>query len=541
MELTQTTNKQYLVGAYERLSREDSKLEESSSIKSQRMIIESFAKFNHLPIIKHYSDDGFTGSNFERPGFEELKKDIEEGSINCVIVKDLSRLGRDLYLTGDYIESYFLEHQVRFIAINDGYDSMMEDSLLGMRLSLNDMYLRDFSKKIRSSLDMKRKNGEYIATYPKYGYLKDSKNPKHLIIDRVTSPIIKQMYEWALNGDGSVIIAHRLTEMKIPIPSVYKKQKSEHFNELLNTDTGIWRSQTVRDILSSEIYLGHMVQGKYKKLSYNSKSLKKTDKSDWFIVENTHEAIIDQETFDKVQEILKSKSKKYSAGNKRKYLFQGLIHCKECGSRLNIYSDKENRNHIQCNNFSRYGKFNICYSHYLSYDKLERNLLAFLCEIGKGFLETYDINSLKDKTQNVNPSNISKLTLKKNTISKKIEHQHELIEILYEQRLLDEITVKEYQKKSKICNETIKDLENELETIEMELQIIQSNQLQLPKNNLTHLIVEFLSFEKPTHELISQLIDKIVIDKDKNVEVFFKVNITEYITLEKKNGDELYV
>ena len=150
MNLSKSNYSNYLVGAYERLSKEDDRRDESSSIESQKMIIESFARFNDLKIIRHYSDDGFTGSNFNRPGFEQLKKDIEEGLINCVIVKDLSRLGRELYETGSYIEEYFLSKQVRFIAINDGYDSNVGDSMLGIRLSVNDLYLRDTSKLYRN-------------------------------------------------------------------------------------------------------------------------------------------------------------------------------------------------------------------------------------------------------------------------------------------------------------------------------------------------------------------------------------------------------
>ena len=187
-------NHVYKVAAYERLSKEDDRKEESSSIENQRMIIESFAKFNKFNIIKHYSDDGFTGSNFNRPGFEALKKDIESKKINCVIVKDLSRLGRELYLTGSYIEEYFISKNVRFIAINDGYDSLVGDSMLGIRLSVNDMYLRDTSKKIRSSFDVRRKNGDYIGSYAKYGYMKDPNNPKHLIIDPNTAPIVQNLY-----------------------------------------------------------------------------------------------------------------------------------------------------------------------------------------------------------------------------------------------------------------------------------------------------------------------------------------------------------
>src|SRR5690625_4529702 len=169
--------RKYKCGRYLRLSKEDElKKDESSSIASQRMIIESFAKFQGLEVIKEYIDDGFSGGNFDRPGFKKMIKDIENGVINCVITKDLSRLGRELYQTGRYIEEYFIDNNIRYIAINDGYDSLLGDNMLSMRLTFNDFTLRDVSKKVKSSLTAKQKNGEYIGTYPKYGYLKDPVN-----------------------------------------------------------------------------------------------------------------------------------------------------------------------------------------------------------------------------------------------------------------------------------------------------------------------------------------------------------------------------
>lgn len=163
---------QYLCAGYDRLSDADNKNDESSSIQSQKMIIDSFAKFNNLNIVKHYIDDGYSGGNFDRPEFQEMIKDIENGKINCVITKDLSRLGREMYKTGKYIEEYFLEHGVRYIAINDSYDSNIGDSMLGIRLSVNDLYLRDVSKKVKTSLRAKQNRGDYIGSFPLYGYKK---------------------------------------------------------------------------------------------------------------------------------------------------------------------------------------------------------------------------------------------------------------------------------------------------------------------------------------------------------------------------------
>ena len=218
-------NSVYKCGEYRRLSREDRfTKDESESIKNQGLLINSFAEHNGFNIVKTYIDDGFSGGNFDRPGFEELIKDIEKGKIDCVITKDLSRLGRELYGTGKYVEEYFREKKVRYIAINDSYDSIIGDSMLGVRLSVNDLYLRDVSKKVRSSLKIKQEKGDYIGSYAKYGYMKDPKNHNHLIVDPESSKIVKLIYSWYLEGLSIKRICDNLTDKKIPIPIVYKKE-----------------------------------------------------------------------------------------------------------------------------------------------------------------------------------------------------------------------------------------------------------------------------------------------------------------------------
>src|SRR5574344_51230 len=191
---------QYLCGGYDRLSDADNKVDESSSIQSQKMIIDAFAKFNNFNIIKHYVDDGYSGGNFERPAFKEMIRDIELGKINCVITKDLSRLGREMYKTGRYIEEYFLEKGVRYIAINDSFDSNIGDSMLGIRLGVNDLYLRDVSKKVRTSFRAKQNKGDYIGSLPLYGYIKDPNDKHKLIIDDNVAPNIELIYDLAFDG-----------------------------------------------------------------------------------------------------------------------------------------------------------------------------------------------------------------------------------------------------------------------------------------------------------------------------------------------------
>lgn len=533
-------NHMYKVAAYERLSKEDDRKEESSSIESQRMIIESFAKFNKFKIVKHYSDDGFTGSNFNRPGFESLKRDIEAKKIDCVIVKDLSRLGRELYLTGSYIEEYFISKNVRFIAINDGYDSLIGDSMLGIRLSVNDMYLRDTSKKIRSSFDVRRKNGDYIGSYAKYGYMKDPNNSKHLIPDPNTAPIVKMMYEWALDGDGTNVIASKLTNMKIPIPSIYKKENRPTSNSELNEGNGIWRPQTVKDILSDEMYLGHMVQGKWKKLSYNSKKLVSLPKNEWIIVKNTHEPLINQETFDEVQKFLLTKAR-YVAQRNQKHLLQGLLFCKDCGYRMSISkkSNCVNSYVAQCNHYTKYGKHGICSSHAIRYDYLEEDILALLREIGEKVYKEINVNDLINQAEKNKPKQTNEYKKRIKEIELEIKKINITIDFLYQDRLNNIITVEKYVDLSNQQNKKIKRLTEEKEKL-MSL----NGEIDTPKDTKNKLkkckklVEECMYFKSPNPEILKKVIHKIEVDKDRNVQVFFKTDFSYYLDSSKEKGEK---
>ncbi|MEE0778263.1 MAG: recombinase family protein [Massilimicrobiota sp.] len=513
------------------MSKEDDRRDESSSIESQKMIIESFAKFNDLKIIRHYSDDGFTGSNFNRPGFEQLKKDIEEGLINCVIVKDLSRLGRELYETGSYIEEYFLSKQVRFIAINDGYDSNVGDSMLGIRLSVNDLYLRDTSKKIRSSFDAKRKKGDYIGTYAKYGYMKDPNNPKHLIPDSNVSNVVVQIFEWLAEGVGTSTIAHRLTVMNIPIPSIYKKENRQYNQKEFNHGNGIWRPQTVKAIGSDQMYLGHMVQGRWKKLSYNSKKLIELPESQWVIVKNTHNPLVSQELFDKAQVTL-NKSKKYRAKKEKKYLFQGLLKCKECGHNISIYRKKTKTGYslsTECNYYSKYSKYGFCCSHRINYDLFEKDMLHFLKELGERFLVKFDDKKLLENSLRMKRVDEDRIQKKLLQIDKELEKNQNILSHLYEDRLNDVITVRQYSLMAKKYDEVLASLEQQQEDLKHQLESLQDNHRSDEIKECKELIEKFMKFEMPSNELMYQLIDRIEIDKDKNIEVFFKVDIGKYV------------
>lgn len=534
-------NQKYYVGAYERLSREDDRKEESSSIESQKMIIESFAKFNKLHIIKHYSDDGFTGSNFNRPGFEELKRDIEDGMINCVIVKDLSRLGRELYLTGQYIEEYFLSKDVRFIAINDGYDSEIGDSMLGIRLSVNDMYLRDTSKKIRSTLDEKRRRGDYIGSYAAYGYMKNPDNPKQLVPDPNVAHIVKQMFDWASIGMGTTTIAHKLTEMNVPIPTIYKKINTPNCNYSLNDGNGIWRPQTVKAILENEMYLGHMIQGRWKKPSYNIKGcVEVKNKANWFVVKDTHEPLVDEAKFEIVQQHL-AKNTRYRANtvNKR-HLLQGLLYCKECGNKIGIQTVRKAKGevrNIQCYTYSKYGRYGKCSSHYANYDDLENDILHYLHDLGAKFLENYDTKSMLAKSERILYEDLANLENEKQKCEKQLEQENRVVKQLYIDKMNGTLSPRQYVMLAKDTEESITHLESKISEIIEKIDKLKNRNDHLNLGEIEEIMKKFFKYALPANSLLLEVIDKIVIDKEQNIEIFFKQDVSKFIQMDKKRGE----
>lgn len=237
----------------------------------KNIIIFGTGKASYIHFLKYqllgYTNIFFVNSNFDRPGFQRLIKNIEAGKINCVITKDLSRLGREIYSTGMYIEEYFLVHNVRYISINDSYDSEVGESMLWIRLGVNDLYLRDVSKKVKTSLKAKQEAGDYIGSYTKYGLKKDPENHNKILIDEEVAPVVRRIFEMAYNYETPYAIAEKLTKEQIPIPIVYKDEKR---GKLVtdNNGFGILIANTIRDMLKSQMYIGNMVQHTYQKVSY---------------------------------------------------------------------------------------------------------------------------------------------------------------------------------------------------------------------------------------------------------------------------------
>lgn len=362
------------VAEYIRLSREDGDKPESDSIGNQKKLIADYLKGKaEFLLYNTYIDDGFTGTNFHRPGFQHMIEDIESGNVNCVIVKDLSRFGRDYIETGKYLERYFPDKGIRFIAITDNIDSMKQayDMLLPIKNIFNEQYARDISKKVHASMTAKQKNGEFIGAFASYGYKKSSVSKNRLVIDEYASNIVKRIFEMYISGYGKIRIAHILNDEGIVCPAEYKKISGDNYRNCNRLDsTSYWTYSTVHRILTNEMYLGNMIQGKT--CQHMRSKAKPQDREDWIVVKGTHEPIIDGDTWEKAQGLLKRRTRNLDL-NTNVSIFAGFLKCGDCERALCKKVSKGVTSY-QCGTYVRSGS-KYCTPHYTSYSVLEKIIL----------------------------------------------------------------------------------------------------------------------------------------------------------------------
>ncbi len=375
------------IAIYLRLSREDGDKDESDSIQSQRSIITKFAlsKIEDGRIVGEYVDDGFTGTNFKRPNFQRMIQDIEGGEVNCVIVKDLSRFGRDYIGVGEYLEHYFPTREVRFIAVNDGYDTMTitgnDEFIMPIKNIFNAQYSKDISRKVKSSFRTMQTDGKFIGAFTSYGYKKDETDRHRLVIDESAAEVVRQIYDLFLSGIGKIAIAKRLNDRNIPCPSEYKRLNGLNYTNGQRMDlTKYWTYSTIHNILKNEMYIGNMVQNKSVRRTIHGKA-KRNKRENWLIVKDTHEAIITKDKWDLVQELLQKKTRQIDLDS-NVGIFAGYIVCGDCGRAMSklTYRYKENvRTIYVCGSYKRYG-VHICRRHAVDAELLERKVLDKLNE-----------------------------------------------------------------------------------------------------------------------------------------------------------------
>ena len=321
-----------LAFAYLRLSNEERTSGESSSISSQRLIIEQYCRANGITLVREFVDDGYSGGNFDRPGFKSMINQLEDGKVKLVITKDLSRLGRDMIGVSRYTEKFFPERGIRYIAISDSFDTTRTDVMTPFRLAMNEVYLIDGSVKVKNALKSKRESGQYCAC-PPYGYKKDPKDKNRLIPDEITAPVVHRMFQQAANGDSSRKIAMNLTNDGIVPPLKYRVLYRDQFSdEGAARASDAWNYTTVKRYLKNKVYLGHTELGKTRKASVKSTMKIKVDEEDWAVTLDTHPSLVSPALFERAQENLGKGSRDYRAfDHVRKSIFGGVAVCAKCG------------------------------------------------------------------------------------------------------------------------------------------------------------------------------------------------------------------
>ena len=378
----------YHVALYIRLSKEDETEGPSQSVTNQKSLLKEFVQQHRLSVYDTYIDDGWSGTNFDRPGFQRMIRDIEARKVNMVITKDLSRLGRDYIMVGHYMERYFPEKRVRYISLLDGIDTGVESSandITPFRAIMNDMYAKDISKKIKSVKRDKQRKGQFIGGKPVYGYKMHPTEKNKIIIDEEVAPIVRQIFSMALDGVSCRKIAVWLNEHQIPTPATYAGLNQGRIGPY----AGLWSSERISDMLQNETYIGNMVQGRTVKISYKSKKCLKQDRENWVVVENTHEPLIDPEEFRKVRMLVNSR--KHTRSRTYDFLLKGLIFCHECGYPMAVINrppvSGEDRLFFVCRTYQRFTKAGVCSCHSMKEQVVTDAVLEKVREVCERYLD----------------------------------------------------------------------------------------------------------------------------------------------------------
>ncbi|MDK4501192.1 recombinase family protein [Fusobacterium necrophorum] len=519
-----SVDKENIAVMYLRLSKEDGEKVESNSISNQREIINSYVKRNQITMVKEYVDDGYSGANFDRPNFKEMIKDAYDKKFDTIIVKDLSRFGRDYIEAGKFIQRIFPENGIRFISVNDNYDSKsanMNDThlILPIKNFINDSYCRDISNKVKSSQKIKREKGDFISAFAPYGYKKSDENKNKLVVDEQAAPNIKNIFDMKLNGYSSKAIADELNHLGVLTPRKYKESQGFKCNGFQNIKGGNWSAKAVNRIIENEVYIGNTLQGKSITLNYKNKKQIGKDKEEWIRVEDTHEAIVSKEVFAIANTMLK-RDLNNSRGKDKIDIFTGMLFCKECGSslirRTVKYKEREEVFYI-C---SKYNKEKSCSRHSIK----EETLIKAVSKIIKSYIEfnekLYSKVQLIDIGKNLKDNQIPILKREK-------AMTEELLSSLYLDLKEDVISKEEYHLFRKNYMEKLTKLD---ESIRYRVKRQEDTKYKIDENKSWIIdINRYKNLSEIDRLSVVMLIDKIFISEDKTIDVRF--NHTEELFL----------
>jgi len=526
------------VGIYARLSKDDSEDSESMSISTQKTILTDYVKERGWKLVNTYVDDGYTGVNFQRPQFQAMIKDIEAGLIYGVITKDLSRLGRNYLDCGLYLEVFFPENNVRYIAVNDGVDTLSKPTMdiTPFRNILNDMYSADVSMKVRSAYRARFNQGKFMGTTPPYGYIKDPADNNHLIIDECTAPVVRKMFNLALGGYGISKVRKWLNGQNILRPAAYAVEQGYsgfgRFFEDNEENRYIWSENSVRDILRNPVYAGHLTG--YKRTAVNLKSRKRPSRlpEEWEIVRDTHEGIISQDVFDTVQSLITSRRGKNQSGYDN--IFSGIIKCADCGYHLSAASaNRRKRPELidcivyWCGNYTRYGNIN-CSSHTIEARDLHEAVFADINYYANlAMQDPKALKTIQKKLNDMEDSEAKAYKREQRRLTKRLAELDKLYSALYEDKVMKRISERNFITMGERYEKEQIDIETRLREIDAGLSVKGISDKGV--NNFFNLVSNYQGLTELTAATINTLIDKITVsERRKNKDGVSEQRITIY-------------
>lgn len=506
-------NFEKITALYERLSRDDELEGESNSIVNQKKILEEYASKNNLTNIIHFTDDGISGTQFDRPGFMEMMNGVNTGNIGCIIVKDMSRLGRDYLKVGQCME-ILRQKGVRLIAINDNVDSFYrEDDFTPFRNIMNEWYARDTSRKIQSTFRSKGESGKHTASTPPYGYIKDEKDKDKWIVDEKAAQIVRRIFNLTMDGAGPYKIAKILEADKIDIPAYHQQKLGYGLHQSKNFEHPYrWCSSTIASILKKKEYLGHTVNFKTRK-HFKDKKSKYVSEDNWLIFENTHEAIIDQETFDNVQRI-RGNVKRYPDGWGEYHPLTGLMYCADCGSKMYVHrtSNYKNIPYYTCSAYTKTPCGMLCPSAHRIKAEVVLNLIQDTLKDIKKYLDEDNeafICSIQNEMEEKEKIEIEKKKVRLTESQNRLRELERLMCRIYEDMILNkipnsryEILNNQYETEQITLSKEIKDLEQQVSRYEKETD---------RARKFISLISRYENFDELTTTMINEFVEKIIV------------------------------
>ena len=507
----------YHAALYIRLSKEDESEGPSQSVQNQESLLREFVQQHRLNVYDTYVDDGWSGTNFDRPSFQRMIADIEAKKVNMVITKDLSRLGRDYIMTGHYMERYFPEHRVRYISLLDGIDTGVDSTandITPFRAIMNDMYAKDISKKIKSVKRDKQRKGQFIGGKPVYGYKMHPAEKNKIVIDEEVAPVVRRIFALALSGMSCRNIATLLNQEGVPTPATYANLPVARPGPY----TGLWSSERISDMLQNETYIGNMVQGRSVKISYKSKKCLRQDPANWVVVEGTHEPLVDMETFRKVRLLVNSR--KHTRSRTYDFLLKGLIFCHECGYPLAVLNRKNARGedvlYFVCRTYQRFTKAGVCTCHSIKEKTVTDAVVAKVREVCEAYLNPDELLPVaKEAVESAGKQ--SGLETELQALQSRIDGLTANLDRMYTDRLSGLLPEADFQR----IFGRIKLEREQLEEKRQELELRKKSPVR-SEDRARELVQRFIETAGESRELLVSLIERVELTEDKEVIIKFR-------------------